>query len=229
MRKMISAAVAALTVVVATPAAAQVTQGQYGDATAVSGGYQLTSDPSSGAGYSGLYFNFDPGLTLSSLTTLSANYELTQGSFAVGSPRFTLFDSVGGGVAYIYFGNVSGGGFSDPGTGTTGNYADLTSTDVRVECNGFTGCTTLYPGTTFADFVSQAGSTGISYVTLDLDGGYAGAQQLLVSEFNVNGNIYGAPAAVPEPATWAMMLFGFGAIGWQMRRQRKPVRLARAA
>lgn len=32
----------------------------------------------------------------------------------------------------------------------------------------------------------------------------------------------GAPA-LPEPATWAMMLLGFGAIGCQMRRTRKPV------
>jgi hypothetical protein len=27
-------------------------------------------------------------------------------------------------------------------------------------------------------------------------------------------------AAVPEPATWAMMLVGFGAIGFNMRRKR---------
>jgi PEP-CTERM motif len=26
---------------------------------------------------------------------------------------------------------------------------------------------------------------------------------------------------VPEPATWAMMLIGFGAVGYSMRRQRK--------
>lgn len=29
------------------------------------------------------------------------------------------------------------------------------------------------------------------------------------------------PGAVPEPATWAMMLLGFGAIGFAMRRRRK--------
>lgn len=28
--------------------------------------------------------------------------------------------------------------------------------------------------------------------------------------------------AIPEPATWAMMLFGFGAVGFAMRRNRRP-------
>ncbi len=29
-----------------------------------------------------------------------------------------------------------------------------------------------------------------------------------------------SPSAVPEPGTWAMMLFGFGLIGWRVRRRR---------
>ena len=32
-------------------------------------------------------------------------------------------------------------------------------------------------------------------------------------------------AAVPEPATWGMMLMGFGAIGFAMRRRRRPALL----
>jgi len=36
-------------------------------------------------------------------------------------------------------------------------------------------------------------------------------------------------AAVPEPGTWAMMLVGFGAIGYSMRRRRKLVTIAQAA
>ena len=32
-------------------------------------------------------------------------------------------------------------------------------------------------------------------------------------------------AAVPEPSTWAMMLIGFGAIGFSMRRRRKTLAL----
>ncbi len=34
--------------------------------------------------------------------------------------------------------------------------------------------------------------------------------------------IIAAPGAVPEPATWAMMLMGFGAVGYSIRRRRKP-------
>lgn len=33
-------------------------------------------------------------------------------------------------------------------------------------------------------------------------------------------------AAVPEPATWAMMLVGFGAVGFSMRRKRTPAAAA---
>ena len=52
----------------------------------------------------------------------------------------------------------------------------------------------------------------------------------------VNGSVVGTSgngsyagvinvAAVPEPGTWAMMLLGFGAAGYAMRRRRKQVRL----
>jgi hypothetical protein len=33
--------------------------------------------------------------------------------------------------------------------------------------------------------------------------------------------IFSTPAAVPEPATWTMMLLGFGAVGFAMRRRRR--------
>jgi len=34
-----------------------------------------------------------------------------------------------------------------------------------------------------------------------------------------------AVAAIPEPATWGMMLLGFGAVGFAMRRRRRPALL----
>lgn len=36
-------------------------------------------------------------------------------------------------------------------------------------------------------------------------------------------------AAVPEPTTWAMMLIGFGGIGYSMRRRRKSAAIAQLA
>lgn len=39
---------------------------------------------------------------------------------------------------------------------------------------------------------------------------------------SLSGNVaFSAIAAVPEPGTWAMMLLGFGAIGFSMRRTRR--------
>jgi hypothetical protein len=42
------------------------------------------------------------------------------------------------------------------------------------------------------------------------------------------GSISFSAAAVPEPGTWAMMLLGFGAVGYSMRRRRTTHRLAQA-
>jgi hypothetical protein len=38
---------------------------------------------------------------------------------------------------------------------------------------------------------------------------------------SINLVLLGSQGAVPEPATWMMMLIGFGAIGWSVRRGRK--------
>ena len=54
-----------------------------------------------------------------------------------------------------------------------------------------------------------------SQYTLTINGNNSGAGSL-------GGSITIRPA-VPEPATWAMMLLGFGAVGFAMRRRRSPV------
>lgn len=50
---------------------------------------------------------------------------------------------------------------------------------------------------------------------------------ITISGLSRGNGSYGGNAtfmpAVPEPATWAMMLLGFGAIGFSMRRRRQPV------
>jgi hypothetical protein len=47
---------------------------------------------------------------------------------------------------------------------------------------------------------------------------------------SLSGNVaFTAAAAVPEPGTWAMMLLGFGAIGFSMRRRRTEQNIAQMA
>lgn len=65
--------------------------------------------------------------------------------------------------------------------------------------------------TSFFSFLAAPGTTSITVT------GRAHANELALS----NMVLYSTGGAVPEPATWAMMLLGFGAIGFSMRRHRK--------
>ena len=56
---------------------------------------------------------------------------------------------------------------------------------------------------------------GASTYTLSINGNNSGAGSL--------GGSITIRQAVPEPSTWAMMLLGFGAVGFAMRRRRTPV------
>jgi hypothetical protein len=60
------------------------------------------------------------------------------------------------------------------------------------------------------NFTFNGGSFSFSVNDLSVNAGDTAAQ------------ITGVIRAVPEPATWAMMLLGFGAIGMTMRRRRRP-------
>ena len=55
------------------------------------------------------------------------------------------------------------------------------------------------------------GAEGADYVTLTPRDGWSNAYLYTT----------GTPPAVPEPATWAMMLVGFGAAGTALRRSRR--------
>lgn len=75
-------------------------------------------------------------------------------------------------------------------------------------------------GQDFWGFVSDTAFTSVRFVKGAQDG------KKLVEGYNLDNARYGmfAAVAVPEPATWAMMILGIGMIGGVMRRQRASVR-----
>lgn len=107
----------------------------------------------------------------------------------------------------MYFGTPAGGGsFTDPNKGNTnyantGNYANLSSSDVRVYNNGFGGVGNGNTGQTWAQFVASVGTVDIGYISLDLDGGFTGNQVMDIANFDVNGTIYNPTSPVPEPGS----------------------------
>lgn len=228
MKRLLSIAPAAVLLIWASPQASADSfafAGTYGQASIVSPGpggaaavWQLTSDTTApNPGYGGLYVTPTGTFTVNDLTTLSADYVMTEGAFGGGAPRFSLIDTTSNtyNEAYIYWGTPAGGGtFTDPNSGSmvlnsTGNYADLSSSNVRIEVNGFGGLSTgPNPNNflTWNQFVTEAGNVGIGYITLDLDGGFTGTQQMDVANFQVNGQVFNPN--VPEPAS--LVLFGMG-------------------
>lgn len=77
------------------------------------------------------------------------------------------------------------------------------------------------------DFTDQWTATNVN-----ITAGALNSIQLVYNVASLQGNAgyvgHATFTPVPEPATWAMMLIGFGAVGYSLRRRRRPA-LAQAA
>jgi hypothetical protein len=64
-----------------------------------------------------------------------------------------------------------------------------------------------------------------TFRTMDLDAAFISDLNAALgrgeTEFAFGGRLDPVRAGVPEPATWAMFLLGFGAIGWTLRGNRR--------
>jgi hypothetical protein len=234
---------AALTLTLSTAAPCLADQftfgGTYGDVTTTTGPsntpvWQLTSDLS-GAGYAGLYIQpTTPPFQLSSLTQLSADYLMTNGTFGGGAPRFSIIDTTNNAnnEIYAYWGTPqSNGTFTDPNFGgsslvNTGNLADALSTDLRYQINGFGG-SSENPNTylTWAQVLALVGTVDVGFITIDLDGGFVSTQQMDTTNFTANDSTFQpspAPSSAPEPATLtlaSLAIASFIGCRWRQRRR----------
>ena len=92
---------------------------------------------------------------------------------------------------------------------------------------GVMGSQTLSIDTNGSNFFGIFGTQGERFTGLSFDGagdtGVVDFRQLRL------GDVSAAVSPVPEPRTWAMMLLGFGAVGFSMRRRRRTDNLLQAA
>ena len=150
---------------------------------------------------------------------------------------FFLTQSIQGSDAYVGLGDASSdmiaySGLTGPSQfGSGGNVFSSTSAGTSFAINGslFGSPYVFVPngytsGTPIADTASWLGQ---SFASLGLTPGTytwnspSGAPDVIV-------NIGAPQGAVPEPATWLMLILGFGAVGFGMRRRRNQSAMALA-
>lgn len=75
-----------------------------------------------------------------------------------------------------------------------------------------------FPGAGTGQFLGFVSDNPFTSVTVSSTGGFSYTLDTLI--YGAKGDVTGA---VPEPATWAMMILGFGVVGLAMRRRRMNV------
>lgn len=158
--------------------------------------------------------------------------------FFPGSPNFTVTGNIASGPVAAYIGNtgLAAGDFSDSfqfridqnglGSGSLSTSTSLaaSATDVdiiSVVVNGLTAAKTISTDGLSEFFnLSNVPITSGTLNTITITGTARG-------NGSYGGNVTFTPtAAVPEAATWAMMVIGFGAVGAGLRSRRTSVKFA---
>jgi len=195
MKKLLIAAVVVVSLAVAAPALAA-DPATSGTATITNGIATLTSDftdTSTTNDFGALTFAVPSGTTLSSLTTLSAEYNITEGSCGGGSPRFQL--NIDGKNVFVYLGPTPNFTGCAAGWTSTGNLA--TNTELRVDLSQYGG--SQY--STWAQAVALLGSHTLAGVQFAVDGGWSQTGKKQVVQLK-NVTINGSTSLVPStPST----------------------------
>ena len=152
-------------------------------------------------------------LNLTGLTVLPTPFGLTR---AIAPSRGYI--GVGTSPLTTGYQGLSGAGVFGPGTGFTLSNADAGD---GFGLDTIFGLNVLFLPTTYLSGAALSGSSTFYNATIAGLGLTIGSYVFLSSSDSLTININGAPAAVPESATWAMMLVGFACIGYAMRNRRR--------
>jgi hypothetical protein len=107
-------------------------------------------------------------------------------------------------------------------SGQLSDYLTLTGLTGSVDLTAFgtlTGIQTI--GIHFGNAIGQDNFLGNVTAFYQIDFGSTGSILHLNVPGSSSATLFTSTAAVPEPATWALMLLGFGGIGMSMRRGRR--------
>lgn len=175
----------------------------FGSATPASNVYRIAYD----------YVNFaSPSFNGSSVVT---DTSLNFGNLLLGSGPVTLAFSL------FNIGNANSAGLSLTSTGRSTNEAGFT-TGVSTFTNGLDGGSSRNYSVTLTP--TRLGIFADKFTLFLSDyalGGFGRRNYQLT--LNATGNVIAGPSFVPEPATWTLMIAGFGCVGIAARRNVKVV------
>ena len=202
-RLLLFAATCAIALFVAAPSFAATGVTLFGTATQEATDVKIVSDFSDAATTNdsgGVDIAVATGTTFSSLTALSAQFQLQTGDCGGGSPRFQV--NVGGHNVFVYLGpSPSFTGCAAATWIDSGNLVG-TSDACRVDTSQFAGGKQC---STWAEAVTLLGSQAVTGIQFAVDGGWkqtGKVQTVLVRSITVNGTTYSlAQETTPPPTT----------------------------
>jgi subtilisin-like proprotein convertase family protein len=182
---------------------------------AVASALALVAAPAGATVYAGSGFTIGDLTTHSSTITVADTGTVSNVNFTLNGLSHTFIHDL---VATLEHGGVTVDwlNFSDGGDDLNGDYT-ISDSGATTIGNG-TG--SPRPSGTYAALSSLSAFNGLSVTgdwTLTISD-QVGFDSGNLNSWDLSLN---SSTAVPEPATWMMMLLGFGAIGWAVRRQRK--------
>jgi hypothetical protein len=145
----------------------------------------------------------------------------TQGNLSTNPGAATVFTASGAALTNLTFEILTGFSAAEFNleNGTASSFV-ISLTDSAGDI--FNQTVSKLQGSNIFDIIALAGTTYTSATLVSTgDGGFADFKQLRV--------VPAITSAVPEPGTWALMLLGFGGMGFSMRRRRRVAGLMQIA